>query len=175
MRPASLCAVVLLMACRSVQSGTPSGTAAFAAMRNGSNESLGDLRFEPSAEGVRIAGELFNLPPGVHGIHFHTAGKCDSPGFETADGHFNPAGREHGLENPAGPHAGDLPNITVGESGRVTVAIVSPRVTFDSTAATGLFDADGTAIIIHAAADDQRSNPSGNSGARIACGVIRRG
>jgi Cu-Zn family superoxide dismutase len=179
MRPAVLCTVlcaVLLMACRSVQSGSSSNDGvATAAMRNGASESVGDLRLQPSPEGVRLTGELFNLPPGVHGIHFHAAGKCDTPGFESSGPHFNPAGRKHGLENPDGPHAGDLPTVTVSDSGRASVALVTPRVTLDSAGATSVLDADGTAIIIHAAPDDQRTDPSGNSGARIACGVVRRG
>jgi superoxide dismutase, Cu-Zn family len=175
MRPALLCAIVLLMACRSVQTASAPEGVAHAAMTNGANESVGDLRLERTAEGVRIAGELFNLPAGVHGIHFHEKGQCDGPDFTSAGGHFNPAGREHGLENPAGPHAGDMPNVTVGESGRVTIAVATPRVTLDSNATTGVLDADGTAVVVHAAADDQRTNPSGNSGARIVCGVIRKG
>jgi Cu-Zn family superoxide dismutase len=143
-------------------------------MRNAASESVGDLRLERVGGVVRVSGELFNLAPGTHGIHFHAVGRCDDAAFESAGGHFNPTERQHGLDNPAGPHAGDLPNITVPASGRVVVDFTSPRVTLDS-AATSLFDADGSAIIVHAAADDQHTDPSGNSGARVACGVVNHG
>jgi Cu-Zn family superoxide dismutase len=148
--------------------------AATAAMRSASGTLLGTLAFAPTSSGVRISGTLTGLPPGTHGIHFHQVVRCDPPDFTSAGSHFNPAGAQHGLENPQGPHAGDLPNITADAAGRASVDLRSPRVTLDSTPPHGLFDADGTALVIHAAADDQRTDPSGNSGARIACGVITR-
>jgi superoxide dismutase, Cu-Zn family len=174
MRRLLLAAVLPLLACRSTQTKpAPAGTAQ-ASMRNAASESVGDLRLERVGGVVRVSGELFNLAPGTHGIHFHAVGRCDDAAFESAGGHFNPTERQHGLDNPAGPHAGDLPNITVPASGRVVVDFTSPRVTLDS-AATSLFDADGSAIIVHAAADDQHTDPSGNSGARVACGVVNHG
>ena len=167
-------AALPLLACRSTQTATAADGAAQASMRNAANESVGDLRLTRAATGVRIAGELFNLTPGTHGIHFHAVGRCDDATFESAGGHFNPTERKHGLENPDGPHAGDLPNITVPASGRVVVDVTTPRVSLDS-AATTLLDADGSALIVHADQDDQRTDPSGNSGARVACGVVMRG
>ena len=167
-------AALPLLACRSTQTAAAVDGAAQASMRNAANESVGDLRLTRTATGVRIAGELFNLAPGTHGVHFHTVGRCDDAAFESAGGHFNPTQRKHGLENPDGPHAGDLPNITVPASGRVVVEVTTPRVSLDS-AATTLLDADGSALIVHADQDDQRTDPSGNSGARVACGVVMRG
>ena len=116
-----------------------------------------------------------SLPAGTHGIHFHAVGKCDgstSPAFSTAGGHYNPMGKEHGLQNPAGPHAGDNPNIVIPASGVGKVTFSTDRVSLTPGTAS-LFDADGTSLVIHAAADDQVTNPAGNSGARIACGVVR--
>jgi Cu-Zn family superoxide dismutase len=116
-----------------------------------------------------------SLPAGTHGIHFHEVGKCDgstSTPFSTAGAHYNPMGKEHGLQNPNGPHAGDNPNIDIPASGIGKVAFSTNRVSL--TPGTGsLFDADGSSLVIHAAADDQITNPSGNSGARIACGIVR--
>ena len=114
------------------------------------------------------------LPPGTHGIHFHAVGVCDggSTAFSTAGAHYNPLGKEHGLENPRGPHAGDAPNLVTPASGMGKVAFSTTRVTITPGPLT-LFDADGSSIVVHANADDQVSQPAGNSGARIACGVIR--
>jgi len=123
---------------------------------------------------VHVDIATITLPAGSHGIHFHQVGKCEggSGAFATAGGHYNPMGTEHGLNNPKGPHAGDNPDIQVPESGAGHVAFTTNRVTL-TPGPTTLFDADGSALVIHANADDQVTNPSGNSGARIACGVVR--
>lgn len=120
---------------------------------------------------VHVDLQLVGLPPGAHGIHFHAAGRCDGD-FTSAGGHFNPANRKHGLSAPGGPHAGDAPNFTVGADGRARVRFTSDRVSLTGGMAS-LADADGSAMIVHATADDQMTDPSGNSGARIACGVVR--
>jgi Cu-Zn family superoxide dismutase len=112
------------------------------------------------------------LLPGEHGLHFHAAGSCVGPAFASAGGHFNPLGKQHGLNNAAGPHAGDAPNITIDANGRGTAAFTTDRVTL-TAGATSLFDADGSAIVIHAGPDDQMSQPAGNSGGRVACGVLK--
>jgi Cu-Zn family superoxide dismutase len=115
------------------------------------------------------------LPPGTKGIHFHAVGRCDNEGggsFATAGGHFNPESRRHGLSSVDGPHAGDMPNIVVGNDGTVSADLQTDRVTL-TEGSRSLLDADGSALIIHAGPDDQITDPAGNSGARIACGVVR--
>ncbi len=147
---------------------------ATAIVRNASGTSLGSLRFEAGPNGVRMTGQLTGLPAGAHGIHLHAVGRCDAPEFTSAGGHFNPGMTKHGLLNPEGPHAGDLPAIGADASGRATVDVISPRVTLDEARVSGAFDVDGTSVVVHAANDDQRTDPSGNSGGRIACGVLER-
>jgi Cu-Zn family superoxide dismutase len=115
------------------------------------------------------------LSPGEHGIHFHSAGSCvaaSSPVFASAGGHFNPLGKQHGLSNPAGPHAGDAPNLVIGADGRGSASFTTDRISL-LAGASSVFDGDGTAIVIHAGPDDQTSQPAGNSGARVACGVLK--
>jgi Cu-Zn family superoxide dismutase len=116
---------------------------------------------------IRVMIDVQGVSPGVHGIHVHTTGKCDAPDFASAGGHWNPGMKQHGMDNPMGMHAGDLPNLTVGADGR-------GKLTFTITGGTyeGLLDEDGAAIVVHAGPDDLKTDPSGNSGGRIACGVF---
>ena len=123
--------------------------------------------------GVRIVVTVTSLPPGDHGIHIHTVGKCEGPMFTTAGGHLNPDMKMHGKDNPMGPHAGDLLNITVDAKGKAKATLVASGVTF-GPGPNSLFHDGGTALVIHAAADDYKTDPAGNSGARIACGVIEQ-
>lgn len=132
-------------------------------------QSVGRATATAMAGGIQVVVEGRNMPPGPHGAHVHTVGRCDAPTFETAGGHWNPAAKKHGSENPAGPHAGDMPNLDVSADGNAALTFTLPGGTFD-----GLFDADGSAMMIHAGPDDMRTDPSGNSGSRIACGVFRR-
>jgi Cu-Zn family superoxide dismutase len=178
--PRSLIVVTLsvasiVFACRPAVRVTTAPDSATAVARSSTGLQLGTLTFEDRGTGVRILGTLKRLPPGVHGIHIHQVGRCDAPDFATAGAHHNPTGRKHGLENPEGPHAGDLPNIVVDASGETVVDLMLLRPSSDASALAGLLDADRAAIVIHANPDDQRTDPAGNSGARIACGVIGRG
>jgi Cu-Zn family superoxide dismutase len=125
------------------------------------------------SDGVRFSGKLTDLPPGPHGFHIHENGKCDAPDFESAGGHFNPTGKHHGDKNPDGPHAGDLGNIGVRANGMIDVSVLATGVTLQS-GANSLLKPGGTSLVLHESPDDAMTDPSGNSGARIACGILTR-
>jgi Cu-Zn family superoxide dismutase len=121
--------------------------------------------------GIEVRVQAAGLAPGHYGAHFHAVGRCEGPAFASAGAHWNPTGRQHGSLNPQGHHLGDLPNLDVDEhgAGRLEFLIAGAS----TSGAGGLLDADGTALVIHAAADDYRTDPSGNSGARHACGTFQ--
>jgi superoxide dismutase, Cu-Zn family len=146
--------------------------AAHASLVNAKGEKVGTATLTEAKGGVRIVANLMQLPPGVHALHIHTTGKCDGPDFMTAGGHFNPTMKQHGKDNPMGAHAGDLPNFTVDAKGRAKTTVTAPGVTLAGSAANSLFHQGGTALMVHASPDDYKTDPTGNAGARIACGVI---
>jgi superoxide dismutase, Cu-Zn family len=136
---------------------------------------IGTADITPTSGGVKITVNLAKLPPGERGIHIHDVGKCEAPAFTSAGGHFNPTNAHHGMNSPLDPHPhlGDLPNLVVNQDGKAKMTFTAKDVTL-GTGANSLFHDGGTALVIHAKADDLKSDPSGNSGDRIACGVIEK-
>lgn len=137
------------------------------ALVNTAGQSIGSVTPAQTSGGVTLAISATGLPHGLHGLHVHSVGRCDPPGFDSAGAHWNPASSKHGFNNPQGPHAGDLPNITASTSG-----VARETAVLAGTSFSGLADADGSALVIHAQADDYVTDPSGNSGGRIACAVL---
>jgi superoxide dismutase, Cu-Zn family len=142
-----------------------------AELKDPSGRTVGSATLSEGAGGVRVIVEAAGLQPGEKGVHIHEVGRCEPPSFESAGNHFNPDARQHGLQNPKGPHAGDLPNIVIGADGRGRLDATTRRITLGA-GASSVFDSNGSAIIVHTAPDDQMTDPSGNSGGRVACGVI---
>jgi superoxide dismutase, Cu-Zn family len=149
--------------------------AASAKIMNAQGMQIGTAKLKAVKDGVQISANVTGLSAGEHGIHIHTVGKCEGPDFKTAGGHFNPTSAHHGMNNTMDPHphAGDLPNLTVDAKGKGSISFLDKGVNL-SDGANSLFHDGGTSLVIHAKADDLMSDPSGNSGDRVACGVIEK-
>jgi Cu-Zn family superoxide dismutase len=143
---------------------------ASAVLKDAQGNEVGKATLTTTPSGVLISLDLTAIPPGEHAFHIHAVGKCEPPDFKSAGGHFNPDSTKHGLMNPEGPHAGDMPNLHVPEGGKLQIEVLNPTVTL--TAESALLDEDGSAVVIHTGADDYQTDPAGNAGDRIACGVI---
>src|SRR5688572_2323526 len=162
---------VVLGGCAGLAQTPSTPVTASADLKNAEGRSIGGATLAQVSGGVRVVIDVRGLPPGPKGVHIHTTGKCDPPEFTSAGDHFNPANKKHGLQNPAGPHAGDLPNITIAANGSGRLESMNENLTLGD-GPNSLLKPDATAIVIHSAPDDFKTDPTGNSGARIACGVI---
>lgn len=140
---------------------------------NAQGQNIGTAKIVPAKKGVKIEVSVSQLSPGKHGIHVHAVGKCEGPAFTTAGGHLNPDTKKHGKDNPEGPHAGDLLMIDVKADGTAKATLLDTMVTLGD-GPNSLFHDGGTSIVIHEKEDDYKTDPAGNSGARIACGIIQK-
>jgi len=143
-------------------------------LQDGKGQAVGTAELSNDPHGVKIKLNVKNLAAGEHGIHVHQVAKCEGPDFKSAGPHFNPDSKKHGLQNPEGPHAGDMKNLTVGADGTAHIEFADTLVSLAEDVPNSLFHPKGTAIVIHADPDDEMTDPSGKSGARIACGVISK-
>jgi superoxide dismutase, Cu-Zn family len=148
--------------------------AARAALVDADGKHVGKASLRETKDGLLMTVEVSGLPPGLHAVHVHAVGECTGPKFTSAGPHFNPLQMKHGLKNPAGPHAGDMPDLYVQANGTGRYEVLLDSMTLGE-GKTGLLDADGSAIVVHVTADDNTTDPAGNSGDRIACGAITRG
>ncbi len=142
---------------------------------NSQGQPAGTVTFKPVKQGVKMTVKLENIPFGEHGVHIHQNAVCDAPDFKAAGGHFNPTGKHHGFENPEGHHAGDLPgNVSVGENHKGQASFVLKDISMDPNLPNSIFANGGTSVVVHEHADDEKTDPAGNAGNRIACGVVKQ-
>jgi len=170
--PIGLVAAISLSACATVPTNPSETMLATATLTNATGQNVGTAEIVQIGAGAVLRARIVGQTAGDHGIHLHTTGKCETPGFTSAGGHLNPSGHQHGNLNPAGPHVGDLPNIAAAPDG--SGMIESPMLGKPAEILANTFDADGTAVVLHAGPDDYKTDPSGNSGGRIACGILIR-
>jgi superoxide dismutase, Cu-Zn family len=166
----SICAAFLLGAVLPMTPPAYAADKAGAVLKDADGNEVGKATLTETSSGLLIRLDVTAAPSGEHALHFHAVGKCEPPDFKSAGPHFNPAEAKHGFENAEGPHAGDMPNLHVPADGRLSIEVVTQAVTLSGKSA--LLDDDGAALVIHAAADDYRTDPAGNAGDRIACGII---
>ena len=152
----------------------PSAVVAQAALLDATGGPIGVATFTEQRQNVRIDLRITTLTPGKHGVHIHEAGKCDGPDFMSAGGHFNPLAKVHGILNEKGPHAGDLPNIEIAKDGHGTLTAFTSLLNLAPGSAFSLLGTGGRSIVVHKDQDDEKTDPSGNSGGRIACGIIKK-
>jgi len=165
-----LCSLTVLTAGCLVSLSAEAQTAK-ASLKDAAGKDVGQVELLQTPHGVLIKLSVKGVPAGDHAFHIHAVGKCEPP-FTSAGPHFNPANRKHGMEAADGAHAGDMPNLHIPPSGELVVEVANPMISLAKGQPNSVFDADGSAIVIHAGADDYRSDPAGNAGDRIACGVI---
>lgn len=165
--------LLLIAVSMSLPAAPAARKSATAELKDAKGHKVGDARFTETKSGVMMSVTVTHLGPGERAIHIHEAGNCEAPDFKTAGGHFNPEKKKHGTHNPEGHHAGDLPNLKVGPDGKAAYKATIAGVTLAGEGANSLFHTGGTSVVIHEAADDMKTDPSGNAGARVACGVIR--
>jgi len=161
---ASAIALVALSSTASAQSGK-------ATLKDAGGKEVGSAQLSQTPHGVLVRMTLKGIPAGEHAFHIHQTGKCEPP-FTTAGGHFNPGNKKHGIMVGDGPHAGDMPNLHIPSDGNLAIEVVNAAVTLDKDKPNSLYKPEGTALIIHAGKDDYKTDPTGDAGGRIACGVI---
>jgi Cu-Zn family superoxide dismutase len=145
---------------------------ASAPLKDAQGKEVGSANLTQTPRGVLINIAVKGLPPGEHAFHVHAVGKCEPP-FTTAGGHFNPDTKKHGLLAADGAHAGDMPNLHIPQSGDLTIEVLNAAITLEKGKPNSVFDADGSALIVHAGSDDNKTDPTGEAGGRIACGVVQ--
>ena len=164
-----VCVMGFSIACSSAVREPRAGTAE---LKDKDGKTVGRAVFRQQRDGVLVRVDVKGLTPGLHAVHVHAIGKCEAPGFTSAGGHFNPANRKHGWNSPDGAHAGDLPNMLVAKDGSGQFAVKTDAMTLKSGAAGSIFDSDGSALVIHAGVDEYATDPTGNAGDRVGCGLI---